>query len=86
VAEFFSREVFRLHGLPMYIAIDLDCYPPFLGITKEMMSRGPQVADMEYREATQHTNPFIQHTSPFDDGRSIHHTWLGSPRTTGIAP
>jgi hypothetical protein len=24
------------------------CYPPFLGITKEMMSRGPQVADMEY--------------------------------------
>jgi hypothetical protein len=26
------------------------CYPHFLGITKEMMSRGPQVADMEYRE------------------------------------
>jgi hypothetical protein len=26
------------------------CYPQFLGITKEMMSRGPQVADMEYRE------------------------------------
>jgi hypothetical protein len=26
------------------------CYPPFLGITKEMMSRGPQVADMECRE------------------------------------
>jgi hypothetical protein len=24
-----------------------NCYPPFLGITKEMMSRGPQVADME---------------------------------------
>jgi hypothetical protein len=23
------------------------CYPPFLGITKEMMSRGPQVEDME---------------------------------------
>jgi hypothetical protein len=28
------------------------CYPQFLGITKEMMSRGPQVADMEYRETT----------------------------------
>jgi hypothetical protein len=27
------------------------CYPPFLGITKEMMSRGPHVADMEHREA-----------------------------------
>jgi hypothetical protein len=26
------------------------CYPYFIGITKEMMSRGPQVADMEYRE------------------------------------
>ena len=26
------------------------CYPQLLGITKEMMSQGPQVADMEYRE------------------------------------
>ena len=26
------------------------CYSQFLGITKEMMSQGPQVADMEYRE------------------------------------
>jgi hypothetical protein len=25
------------------------CYPHFLGITKEMMSRGPQVEYMEYR-------------------------------------
>ena len=25
---------------------------PFCGITKEMMSRGPQVADMECREIT----------------------------------
>jgi hypothetical protein len=25
---------------------------PFCGITKEMMSRGPQVADMECRETT----------------------------------
>jgi hypothetical protein len=24
------------------------CYHQFLGITKEMMSRGPQVVDMEY--------------------------------------
>jgi hypothetical protein len=26
------------------------CYPPFLRITKEMMSQGPQVADMECQE------------------------------------
>jgi hypothetical protein len=42
------------------------CYPPFLGITKEMMSRGPQVADMEYREADEQAGPFIHHTSPSD--------------------
>jgi hypothetical protein len=24
----------------------LDCYPRFPGITKEMMSRGPQIGDM----------------------------------------
>jgi hypothetical protein len=29
---------------------DRPCYPPFLGITKEMLSQGPQVVDMEYRE------------------------------------
>jgi hypothetical protein len=28
------------------------CYPQFLGITKEMMYRGPQVVDMEYRETS----------------------------------
>jgi hypothetical protein len=26
------------------------CYPQLLGITKEMVSRGTQVADMDYRE------------------------------------
>jgi len=26
------------------------CYPPFLGITKEMVSRGPWVAYTEYQE------------------------------------
>jgi hypothetical protein len=26
------------------------CYPLRLGVTKEIMSRGPQVADMECRE------------------------------------
>jgi hypothetical protein len=26
------------------------CYPPLLEITKEIMSRGPQVIDMEYRD------------------------------------
>jgi hypothetical protein len=35
-----------------YYVLNLSCYPQFLGITKEMMSRGPQVADMEYRETT----------------------------------
>jgi hypothetical protein len=28
----------------------VSCYPPFLGITKEMMSRVPQVEYKEYRE------------------------------------
>ena len=28
------------------------CYPQFPGKTKEMMSRGPQVADMEYQNTT----------------------------------
>jgi hypothetical protein len=27
-----------------------NCYPKVLGITKEMLSRGPRVVDMEYRE------------------------------------
>jgi hypothetical protein len=35
------------------------CYPPFLGVTKEIMSRGPQVADMEYRERYQQAEPHI---------------------------
>ena len=26
------------------------CYPPLLGITKEIMSQGPQILDMEYGE------------------------------------
>jgi hypothetical protein len=26
------------------------CYPQFQGITKEMMSRGPIVEDMDYQE------------------------------------
>jgi hypothetical protein len=30
--------------------IDDGLRPPILGITKEIMSRGPQVLDMEYRE------------------------------------
>jgi len=35
------------------------CYPPFLGITKEMMSQVPQVADMENRETNQEAYPHI---------------------------
>jgi hypothetical protein len=38
----------EFHFMTDYVFIY--CYPHFLGITKEMMSRGPQVADMEYRE------------------------------------
>jgi hypothetical protein len=38
------------------------CYPPFLGITKEMMSQGPQVADMEYQEENEKEGgPIIPH-------------------------
>jgi hypothetical protein len=33
------------------------CYPPFLGTTKEMVSRGPHVADMEYHEADELQRP-----------------------------
>jgi hypothetical protein len=36
-----------------------ECYPPFLGVTKEMISQGPQVADMEYRETYQQAEPHI---------------------------
>jgi hypothetical protein len=43
--------------LPMFLwveacnmAVYVQCYPQFIGITKEMMSRGPHVVDMEYRE------------------------------------
>jgi hypothetical protein len=35
------------------------CYPQFLGIVDNMMSRGPQVADMEYRKTYQHGEPHI---------------------------
>jgi hypothetical protein len=30
--------------------IGVRCYPKLLGITKVMMSQGPQVANMEYQE------------------------------------
>jgi hypothetical protein len=41
-------------------------YAPFLGITKDIMSHDPRVVDMDYREASQHIDPFIHYTSPFD--------------------
>jgi hypothetical protein len=41
-------------------------YPPFLEKDKEMMSRGPHVAYMEYREVGYHAEPFIHYTSPSD--------------------
>jgi len=43
------------------------CYPPFLGITNEMMSRGPQVAYMEYQEMDLLT------VSTYADGDPLHH-------------
>jgi hypothetical protein len=46
-------------------------YAPFLGITKDIMSHNPWVVDMDYREASQHIDPFIHYTSPFDN---IQHT------------
>jgi hypothetical protein len=39
-----------IRGSKRMIIILAICYPPFLGVTKEMMSRGPQVANMECRE------------------------------------
>jgi hypothetical protein len=38
------------------------CSLPFLGITKDMMFQGPQVADMEYQEADEQAGaPIIPH-------------------------
>jgi hypothetical protein len=38
-------------GIPLHTHETLlKYYPQILGITKEIMSRGPQVADMEYQE------------------------------------
>jgi hypothetical protein len=45
----------------------LSCYPPFLGITKEMMSQGPQVADMECRGIDRLM------MSTYTDGDPLHH-------------
>jgi hypothetical protein len=39
-------------------------YPTFLGVTKEMMPRGPQVADIEYREADEKMEaPILPHVT-----------------------
>jgi hypothetical protein len=60
---------------------------PILWITKDIMSRGPQVANMECRETTWRTIPFAWMENPltttdghrFADG--IHHTrWLPEGR------
>jgi len=62
--------------------LELDVIP-ILWVTKEIMSRGPQAADMESRETTWPTIPFAQmknslttpYSHSFADG--IHHTiWL----------
>jgi hypothetical protein len=42
----------RLLPIPNKIFLDVDLVIPILWITKEIMSRGPQVADMECRETT----------------------------------
>jgi hypothetical protein len=51
--------VVLMHSTSTCPQVGATCYPPFLGITKEMMSRGPQVADMEYRETDQQEEPHI---------------------------
>jgi hypothetical protein len=46
-----------------------------------MMSRGPQVADMEYREENEQTRaPIIPHITISINGNNIHHTQLGPQR------
>jgi hypothetical protein len=53
---------------------------PTLGITKEIMSRGPQVLDMEYREPDDLSmapeGPSFLQCSPFISSSSIHPTSL----------
>jgi len=67
------------------------CYPQLIGITKEMMSHGPQVADMEYRETAW---PVV---STCTDRDPLHHhssrvimrvstTSIGFRKTLGLAP
>jgi hypothetical protein len=61
---------------------------PFCGITKEIMSRGPQVADMECSRDYMTNNIHLHRWRPFSPPQrsgfsdGIHHTsWL--PRGTG---
>jgi hypothetical protein len=53
---------------------------PSLGITKEIRSRGPQVLDMEYREADDlsmgREGPSFHQCSPLITNNSIHPTSL----------
>jgi hypothetical protein len=53
---------------------------PILGITKEIMSRGPQVLDMEYREPDDlnlaSEGPFFLQCIPSISSSSIHPTSL----------
>jgi hypothetical protein len=51
-----------LHNLEEAQAAAIKLERNILGITKEMMSQGPQVADMEYREADEQAGaPIIPH-------------------------
>jgi hypothetical protein len=47
------------------MAVYVQCYPQFIGITKEMMSRGPHVVDMEYREIDDWEHPHAQTKTRF---------------------
>jgi len=59
--------------------------PPKLGVTKEMMFRGPQVEDMEHQEPNEQTEPLLlQHiTTARQQQRPPHQ--LGPHRKTDLA-
>ena len=67
-------------GIMTPSAIALGLLSPILGITKEIMSRGPQVLDMECREPDDLSmvpeGPSFLQCSPHITSSSIHHTGL----------
>ena len=63
---------------------------PNLGVTKEIMSRGPQVVDIEYRELDVQSialeGPFLSLMHPTHHQQQHPPHWPGSHKAVGFAP